>query len=132
MRQYRVKLALLATLALALTVALAGGQQAQPQNSLTQDQAQQQAEKPPHVDVEPDPESRKLEKTITDAYAQEPHMAYSDVSVHATDKDITLTGTVLTATAKNQAAQIATEHAAGRKINNKIRVNPNIHPGPGL
>ncbi len=130
MRPYPVKLAMPAILTLALAVALAVGQQPQPQISPAPDQAQEQ--KPPHVDEQTSPEARALERTITDALSQDPHMAYSRVSVHAVGDEIVLTGTVLTAAAKDQAGKIATDHAAGKKVTNKIRVNPNIHPGPGL
>jgi len=129
MRPYRAKLAMLAILALSLAVALAAGQQPQPQISPSQGQAQ---EKPPHVDEQTNPEGRAAEKSITDALKQDPHMAFSNVSVHASGDEIILTGTVLTSTAKDQAEKIATEHAGGKKVTNKIRVNPNIHQGPGL
>ena len=131
MRPYPVKLAMLAILILALAIAVAVGQQPQPQISPAQDQAQQE-EKPPHVDEQTNPEARALEKNIRDALNQDPHMAYSRVSVHAVGDEVILTGTVLTATAKDQAEKIATDHAGGKKVTNKIRVNPNIHPGPGL
>jgi osmotically-inducible protein OsmY len=130
MSPYPVKLAMLAILTLALAVALATGQQPQPQISPAQSKGQ--AEKPPHVDEQTNPEARALEKSITDALSQDPHMAYSSVSVHAVGDEIVLTGTVLTSAAKDQAEKIATEHAAGKTVTNKIRVNPNIHPGPGL
>jgi osmotically-inducible protein OsmY len=89
-------------------------------------------EKPPHVDAEPSPADRDLERTIKDALGQDPHMAYSRVSVHVTGKEVVLTGVVLTGTAKGQAAQIASEHAAGRKVTNKLKVNANTHPGSGF
>jgi osmotically-inducible protein OsmY len=89
-------------------------------------------EKPPHVDAEPSPADRDLERTIKDALGQDPHMAYSRVSVHVTDKEVVLTGVVLTGTAKGQAAQIASEHAAGRKVTNRLKVNANTHPGSGF
>lgn len=130
MRADAVKLAMLAILTLSLAVAVAMGQQPQPQISPAQGQAQQ--ENPPHVDEQTNPEGRAIEKSITDALNQDPHMAYSKVSVHASGDEIILTGTVLTATAKDQAEKIATEHASGKKVTNKIRVNPNLHPGPGL
>ena len=129
MRTDPVKLAILAILTLSLAVALAAGQQPQPQISPAQGQAQ---ENPPHVDQQTNPEGRAVEKSITDALRQDPHMAYSKVSVHASGDEIILTGTVLTSTAKDQAEKIATEHAGGKKVTNKIRVNPNLHPGPGL
>ena len=132
MRHYLVKLAMLATLALALSVAFAVGRQSQPQSAPAQDQAAQQAPPPPHVDVEPDPASRKLEQTIEDAFSQDPYFADSRVSVQVTDTEIVLSGVVLTATAKDHAKKIATDHAGGRKVTDLIKVNPNIQPGPGL
>lgn len=120
-------------LCLALTAIQLGAQQSSsPQTSSSQDQAQQPAENPPHVDQQTNPDDRKLESAIKGQFRQDPHMAYSMVRVHVTDNEVLLTGTVLTDTAKDQAAQIATEHAGGRKITNHIRVNPNIHPGPGI
>jgi osmotically-inducible protein OsmY len=116
---------MLAMLTLSLAVALAARQQPQPQISPSQGQAQ---ENPPHVDEQTNPESRAVEKSITDALNQDPHMAFSNVSVHTSADEIILTGTVLTSTAKDQAEKIATDHAGGKKVNNKIRVNPNIHP----
>jgi osmotically-inducible protein OsmY len=125
MRPYSVKLAILAILTLFLAVALAAGQQPQPQISPTQGQAQ---ENPPHVDQQTNPEARAVEKSIRDALNQDPHMAFSSVSVHTSGGEIILTGSVLTSAAKDQAEKIATEHAGGEKVTNKIRVNPNIHP----
>ena len=125
MRPYSVKLAMPAILTLFLAVALAAGQQPQPQNSPAQGQAQ---ENPPHVDQQTNPEARAVEKSIRDALNQDPHMAFSNVSVHTSGGEIILTGSVLTSAAKDQAEKIATEHAGGTKVTNKIRVNPNIHP----
>ena len=125
MRPYSVKLAMLAILTLFLAVALAAGQQPQPQNSPAQGQAQ---ENPPHVDQQTNPEARAVEKSIRNALNQDPHMAFSNVSVHTSGGEIILTGSVLTSAAKDQAEKIATEHAGGTKVTNKIRVNPNIHP----
>ena len=118
----RTKLAIMAILTLLFAVTRAPARRDPPQ----------QGQKPPHVDAEPDPQARNLEKTIKDALKQDPHMAYSRVTVHVTDSEVMLSGVVLTNTAKDQAAQIATDHAGGRKVNNKIKVNPNTHPGPGI
>ena len=131
MRLYPVKIATLALLILSFAIArTSSGQQSQ--NPPAQAPAAQQTEPPPHVDANPNPEARQLEKTITDALNQDPHMAYSRVRVQATDSEVILSGTVLTATAKDQAEQIATQHAGGKKVTNRIKVNPNVHPGPGL
>ena len=113
---------------------LAAGRQPQAQNPQAQDQSQQQqpAEKPPHMDTEPAPSDRALEQAIMDEFKHEPHMAYSRVRVHVTDTEVLLSGVVLTNEAKDQAAQIATAHAGKRKVVNHIKVNPNIHPAPGM
>jgi osmotically-inducible protein OsmY len=114
-------------------VGVQGAAQSTPQqNPPAPDQTQQPAENPPHVDAQTNHEDRQLEKTIQGALGQDPHMAYSRVKVMATDTEVVLSGFVLTATAKDQAEKIAAEQAGGRKITNKIRVNPNIQPGPGL
>ena len=133
MKQNLEKMAMLTLLSLAVAVAQAAGQQSpSQQNPPASGQAQQPAEKPPHVDQEPNPEDRQLEQAIKGDLQQDPHMTYSRVTVHATDKEIVLGGTVLTATAKQNAEDVAQKHADGRKVTNRIRVNPNIHPGPGL
>ena len=124
------KLTALVILTLSLSITRAAGQNAA-QNAQTPHQALQ-AEKPPHVDAEPSPADRDLERTIKDALGQDPHMAYSRVAVRVTDKQVVLDGVVMTRTAKSKAAEIATEHAAGRKVTNKLKVNPNTHPGPGF
>lgn len=133
MRRILQTLALSAVFSLALAGIQAAAQQpSSQQNPPGQGQAQQPAENPPHVDQQTNPEDRALEKSIQGALGQDPHMAFSQVRVQATDQDVTLTGTVLTATAKDQAEKIAAEKAGGRKINNKIRVNPSTKQGPGL
>lgn len=126
------KFALLTVVALSFWSVLALGHQPLAQSSQAPDQSQQQAEKPPQVDTESNPAARELENKIMDALKQDPHMAYSRVRVHVTETEVLLTGVVLTATAKDQAAQIATDHAGGKKVVNHIKVNPNIHPAPGV
>lgn len=126
--------AIFATLAVLTTFSLiicTVGQQAPAQNSPPQSQPQK-TEKPPHADVERNPEARDIERSILDALHQDPHMAYSRVRVHVTGKRVVLSGVVLTSGARDQAEQIASNHALGRKVTNKIRVNSNIHPGSGL
>jgi osmotically-inducible protein OsmY len=134
MRHNFIPLALLSILAFVAVQALS--QQPQSQSPSTpgqaQPQAQQPAEAPPHVDQEPNPEDRALEQSIKDDLKKDEHMAYSNVRVHVTDTEIMLTGTVQTGTAKSQAAKIAGEHAGSRKIENHLKVNPNMHPGSGL
>src|SRR5689334_11483721 len=118
MKNYPVKLALLALFALAALQAISQQPQSQPPASdqQQQPQAEHPAEPAPHVDAEPNPEDRALEGTIMDQLKQDPHMAYSRVSIHVDDKEIVLSGVVLTSTAKAQAAKVATEHAGGRKV----------------
>jgi osmotically-inducible protein OsmY len=121
---------------LALTSIQLAAQQSSPTHaSPTQDQAQQPAENPPHVDQQTNPDDRKMESAIRSEFKKDPHAAYSNVRVHVTDNDVMLTGTVMTQTAKDQAAQVASEHAGGRSITNHIKVNkvnPKTAPGPGI
>ena len=56
----------------------------------------------------------------------------SRVSVHVTSKEVWLRGVVLTHEAEKLAVQIARDHAAGRKIVDHLKVNPNTHPGAGI
>jgi len=131
MKNYPVKLALLALFALAAVQASGGQAQPQPQPKAEAQYQQPQAqptEPPPHVDQEPNPADRALEDTIKKDLSQDAHMAYSRVTVHVTDAEVELDGVVLTSTAKEQAAKIATEHAGGRKVKNKLKINPNTHP----
>lgn len=126
--RHSAKLAILAIMSMSFFMVRAVAQPLPPQNS----QDPQQAEKPPQVDEEPHPSARQLERTIMDAIQQNPHMEYSRVRVHVTDTEVLLTGVVLTEEAKGQAEQIARDHAAGRKVTNHLKVNPNIHPAPGI
>ena len=131
MKHFSIKLALLSILMFVAVNAFA--QQPQSQNPPAPDQsAQQPTEAPPHVDAEPSPDDRALEKSIQDDLGKDEHMAYSSVAVHVTDTEIMLTGTVQTGAAKDQAEKIASDHAGGRKINNQIKINSNTHPGAGL
>lgn len=134
MRYYSIKFALLSILIFAATPVFS--QQPQSQSPSTPDQAQQpQAERPataPHVDQEPNPSDRALETSIKDELKQDPHMAYSRITVHVTDTEVQLTGVVLNAAAKDEAAKIAGEHAGSRKVSNKLKINANLHPGSGL
>jgi len=116
-------------------VLVAGTAQAPPvgqQNPVGPSQAQHPAESPPYVDQETHPDYRRLEQTIMSDLQKDPHLAYSRVTVDVGDTEVILTGVVLTDTAKDHAVQIATQHAQGRKVTNRIRVNPNLNPGPGL
>ena len=131
MRSY-LAIAIFLGLSAAIALGQAQSQPSSPQNPPASGQAQPaQTENPPHVDEDTYPEGRQVEKTIESAMHQDPHLNYAKVSVHATQTEITLTGTVLTQTAKDTAERIAQENAGGRKVNNKLRVNPNTNPGPG-
>jgi hypothetical protein len=131
MRSYLQAIAIF--LALSVGIALSQNQPGSQQKPPSSDQAQPaQTENPPHVDEDTYPEGRKVEATIQSALNQDPHMSYSRVSVHATPTEVTLTGIVLTQAAKDNAERIAQENAGNRKVNNKLRVNPNTNPGPGL
>ena len=76
--------------------------------------------------------TKSIERAIEDAYRQEPKMHYSRVSVHVTSKEIWLRGVVLSNEAEKLAVKIARDHAAGRKIVDRLKVNPNTHPGSGV
>jgi osmotically-inducible protein OsmY len=130
MKRY-AKLATLVVLALTFTMARAAyaSASALPAESFG---AQEGTAKSPHIDAEPNPADRKLEHAIKQQLKHDPHMAYSHVSVHVTDTEVLLSGTVVTEDLKQKAEQIATEHAEGRKVNNHLKVNPNTHPGSGL
>jgi len=134
MKNYPVKLALLALFALAALQAISQQPQSQPPAEAQFQQAQYQqpqaqpTEPPPHVDQEPKPADRALEDEIKKDLSTDAHMAYSRITVHVTDAEVELDGVVATSTAKDQAAKIATEHAGGRKVRNKLKINPNTHP----
>jgi osmotically-inducible protein OsmY len=76
--------------------------------------------------------STEIEKNIRSAFNQDPNHTFRSVRVQDTDSAIILSGTVTTADAKQQAEQIANQYGGGKKVRNQIRVNPNVHPGPGL
>ena len=126
------KLFMAVIVVMSFVLVLAAGRQPQAQNLQGQSQPQQQPEQPPHVDTEPAPSDRALEHAIMDELKHEPHMAYSRVRVHVTNTEVLLSGVVLSDAVKDQAAQIATAHAGNRKVVNHIKVNPNIHPAPGM
>jgi len=75
--------------------------------------------------------TKDIQRAIEDAYRQEPKMHDSRVSVHVTGKEVWLRGVVLTHEAEKLAVQIARDHAAGRKIVDHLKVNPNTHSGAG-
>jgi osmotically-inducible protein OsmY len=104
------------------------------QNPPAQDQqnpaAPSQQTQPPGA-AQPNPDARQVEKNIQSAFNQDPNHAFRRVRVQNTDSAIILSGVVTTADAKQQAEQIANQYAGGKKVRNQIKVNPNVHPGPG-
>jgi osmotically-inducible protein OsmY len=75
-------------------------------------------------------ENQAPAQAITEAFKQDP--AFSKVTVNSNAKQITLHGTVTDKAASDRAEQIAQQHASGRKVVNKIKINKNTNPGPGL
>ena len=67
-----------------------------------------------------------------DDLKQDPHIAYSRVSVHVTYKEVLLTGTVLTQTAKEPGCSDCLGARRQAEITDRIKVNSNTHPGPGF
>jgi hypothetical protein len=112
-------------------VLVTGASQAQPAGPAPSE-AQHPAETPPYVDQQTNPDERRLEQVIMSDLRKDPQMAYSRLTVHVDDNEVIITGIVLTDTAVDHAVQIATRHAQGRKVTNRIRVNPNLNPGPGI
>jgi osmotically-inducible protein OsmY len=93
----------------------------------------QQNPKPDQSTTQQTPEQQQSQadaQTITAALRQDPSLG--KVTVHADAQTITLSGTVTDKDSRDKAQQIAEQNAGGRKINNKIRINPNVHPGPGI
>ena len=125
-KQFLARISFLTVLCVAFVAAQAaaqgqyGGSQQKPtpDQSTTTDQSSQatEAQGPAHE--------------IQEAFKQDP--AFSKVTVNSSAKQITLNGTVTSKDDHDKAQQIAEQHANGRKVVNKIKVNKNVHPGPGL
>jgi osmotically-inducible protein OsmY len=133
MTQRSVFLSTLAILMLSFAPVRAAGQANPSAPDQQNPNAPGQQSQPSQVDKGANPTAgKKVEREIKTALSQDPHVAKSKLQVQDTGKEIILSGTVATAEDKAQAEQIATQHANGKKVTNRIKVNPNVHPGPGL
>ena len=104
--------------------------QNQDQTQLPPDQ--QKSEHATHSSAQAAPPYKEIENSIKDALKQEPSMAYSHVGVHVSHDEVILRGTVASKEAEQRALQIATEKAGARKVRDLLKVNTNLHPGPGM
>jgi len=124
-----VRLTTFAFLALLFVMARAGAQESKsPQTP----PADQQAAQPAHASSDSAATDDKgVRKSIlTDL--NNSHDTAHRVNVKVTHDEVLLTGTLWTQQAKDEAEKMATEHAAGRKVTNKISVRPPHRPNPGL
>ncbi|HET7871741.1 MAG TPA: BON domain-containing protein [Terriglobales bacterium] len=125
------KAAFLAVICLVFTLAAAaqgeysGGSQQKPDQSSTSQQKPDQDQS-----VQQKTEAQAPAQAIQEEFKQDP--AFSKVTVNSDAKQITLHGTVTSKADHDKAQQIAEQHASGRKVVNKIKVNKNTNPGPGL
>lgn len=104
--------------------------QNQDQNQQPPDQ--QKSEHATHTNAQAAPPYKEIENSIKEAFKQEPSMAYSRVGVHVSHDEVILRGVVASKDAEQRALQIATEKAGSRKVRDLLKVNPNLHPGPGM
>jgi osmotically-inducible protein OsmY len=119
-KQLLAKITFMAVLCLAfIAAAAAQGEYSGSQQKPEQDQSVQQKT-----------ESQAPAQEIQEAFKQDP--AFSKVTVNSDAKQITLHGTVTSKDDHDKAQQIAEQHANGRKVVNKIKINKNTNPGPGL
>jgi osmotically-inducible protein OsmY len=132
-KQFFARVAFLVVLCLGFTMAAAaqgeysGGSHQKPD----QDQSSSSQQKPDQdQSVQQRTEAQGPANEIQEAFKQDP--AFSKVTVNSSAKQITLNGTVTSKDDHDKAQQIAEQHANGRKVVNKIKVNKNVHPGPGL
>ena len=128
MRQRSVHVAMLALLILSFTLARAASQQNPPAQDQQNPSAPSQRAQQPGSSAD----AHQAQKSIQSTFNQDPNHSFRNVRVQETESEIILSGTVTTADLKSQAEQIANQSAGGKKITNRIRVNPNVHPGPGL
>jgi osmotically-inducible protein OsmY len=66
--------------------------------------------------------STDVESTIQQAIQKDPSLSSSNIQVKATNKDVTLSGTVNSDDEKKTAEQIAKTNAGTRKVKNHIKV----------
>ena len=128
--KYYAQVAALFFLALSFTIARAAS--SQPSAQPTEASGVQQAEQPPHVDAEPNPADRQLENQIKEDLKQDPHMAYSSVGVHVTYKEVLLTGTVMTKTAKRPGCSDCRRARRQAEDHEQDQGEFEHSPGPGI
>jgi osmotically-inducible protein OsmY len=129
-KQFSAIFLALLCLGFAITAA-AQGQYGGSQQKPDQDQSTSSQQKPDQdQSVQQKTEAQAPAQEITEAFKQDP--SFSHVTVNSSAKQITLSGTVASKDDHDKAQQIAEQHANGRKVVNKIKVNKNVHPGPGL
>jgi osmotically-inducible protein OsmY len=131
-KQSFAKVALLAVLSLGFTTAaVAQGEYSGSQQKPDKDQSSSSQQKPDQdQSVQQKTEAQAPAQEIQEAFKQDP--AFSKVTVNSDAKQITLHGTVTSKDDHDKAQQIAEQHANGRKVVNKIKINKNVHPAPGL
>jgi osmotically-inducible protein OsmY len=132
-----VRLTTLAFLTFFFVMANAGAQeskspQAPPDQQHAPSADQQQAAQPAHAsnDSAATDDKGVRKSILTDL--NKSHDTAHRVNVKVTHDEVLLTGTLWTQQAKDEAEKMATEHAAGRKVTNKISVRPPHRPNPGL
>lgn len=125
-----VRLTAFAFLTLLFIMARAGAQESQKPQTPPADQ--QQAATPAHASTDSAATDDKgVRKSIlTDL--NNSHDTAHRVNVKVTHDEVLLTGTLWSEEAKQQAEKMASDHAAGRKVTNKISVRPPHRPNPGL
>jgi len=124
------RLTTFAFLSLLFVMARAGAQESKSPQTAPADQ--QQAAQPAHASSDSAATDDKgVRKSIlTDL--NNSHDTAHRVNVKVTHDEVLLTGTLWSQEAKDQAEKMASDHAAGRKVTNKISVRPPHRPNPGL
>jgi osmotically-inducible protein OsmY len=74
--------------------------------------------------------STDVESTIQQAIQKDPSLSSSNIQVKATNKDVTLSGTVNSDDEKKTAEQIAKTNAGTRKVKNHIKVKSTSSTAP--
>ena len=118
-----IKLTGLLLLAVSLFVANSRGQQPQTQSSQAAEQAQQ-AQTAEQSTSDP----KEVKKSILDALNSSDQTAHR-VKVDVEHDQVVLTGNLWSQKAKDQAEKVATDHAGGRKVVNRIRVVRHVPAG---
>ena len=102
----------------------------QDQNQVPPDQ--QKSVHDTHSTAQAAPPYKDIEDSIKQAIKEDPQMAHSRVGVHVSHDEVILRGVVASKEAEQRALQIATDKAGSRKVRDLLKVNPNLHPGPGM